>query len=268
MIFSYPRWRYPISGSASVIVSPSIFTRMFQSPWVIGCWGPMFTQNSAMSPAPRLQLPPADVLTLRLLREVLAQRVVPKVLGQQDPLELRVSVVRDPHEVPRFTFVVVRGVPQLHEADDPGVVVGNRRVDLDRRSRLVIVQVVNGLPVVLPVHRGDAREMFVAEVALQEGAHGEQVFSVNDRPDDSGTSDPDVSDLGREPRPELAHHVLFRPAHFWHRSEPPGGSYVDDGLFLQRVLGCDEQDWDESEEHRGEDRPEHEEPIGQGRARG
>src|SRR2546428_5686871 len=47
----------------------------------------------------------------------------------------------------------------------------------------------------------------------------------------------------------------------------PGGSYVDDGLFLQRVLRCDEQDWDESEEHGREDRPEHDEPVGEGRAR-
>src|SRR6266545_1299414 len=106
MIFSYPRWRYPISGSASVIVSPSIFTRMFHSPWVIGCWGPMFTQNWAISPAPRLQFPAGDVLPLRLLREVLPERVVLEVLGEENPLQLRVPLVRDPHEVPRLPLMV------------------------------------------------------------------------------------------------------------------------------------------------------------------
>src|SRR5256885_15943940 len=53
MIFSYPRCRYPISGFASVTVSPSTFTFMFQRPCVMGCWGPMLIQNSGTHFPPR-----------------------------------------------------------------------------------------------------------------------------------------------------------------------------------------------------------------------
>src|SRR5438094_9512075 len=49
--------------------------------------------------------------------------------------------------------------------------------------------------------------------------------------------------------------------------EPPPGSYVDDGLLLQRVLGRDEQDRDEPEEHRSEDREEGAGPLSKGSAR-
>src|SRR5436309_7084369 len=223
MIFSYPRWRYPISGSASVIVSPSIFTRMFQRPWVIGCWGPMFTQNSTTSPAPGLELPPADVLALRLLREVLPQRVVPEVLGQEDPLELRIPSVRDPHQVPGFALVIVRRIPELHEALDARVVVRDHRVELDRCPGRVVVEVVDGLPVVLPVHRGDAGEMLEAEVRLEEGTDREEILPIDHDLDDLGAGDPDIADGPGELRRELAHHVFFGPAHFWHRSEPPRG---------------------------------------------
>src|SRR6267143_2416811 len=143
MIFSYPRWRYPISGAASVIVSPSIFTFMFHSPWVIGCCGPMFTQNSAISAASRLQLPAADVLAFRLLGEVLAQRMIKEVLREEDPFQIRVPLVDDPHQVPRLPLVVLRRVPELHDAVDLRIIVGDERVDLDRGSRGVIIHVVH-----------------------------------------------------------------------------------------------------------------------------
>src|SRR5437867_9917194 len=198
MIFSYPRWRYPISGSASVIVSPSIFTRMFQRPWVIGCWGPMFTQNSAISPAPGLQLPASDVLPLRLLGEVLPQGVVLEVFREEDPLELRVPLVRDPHEVPRLPLVVPGGVPEVHEARDLGVIVRDHRIDLDRGPGLVAVQVVHGLVVVFPVHRGDAGEVLVADVLLEERAHLDEVLPVDHAPHDPRTDDPEVGEGGRK----------------------------------------------------------------------
>src|SRR2546427_4459896 len=194
MIFSYPRWRYPISGSASVIVSPSIFTFMFQRPWVIGCWGPMFTQNSATSPPPRLQLPAADVLALRLLGEVLSQRVVPEVLGKEDPFHLRVAHVRDAHEVPRLPLMVRCRVPELREAVDLRVVVWDHRVDLGGRSDPVVVQVDDGLEMVLPVHRRDAGEMLEPEFLFEVKAHLDEVLPVDDALHDPGPGDAQVPD--------------------------------------------------------------------------
>src|SRR6267143_6485325 len=264
MIFSYPRWRYPISGAASVIVSPSIFTFMFHSPWVIGCCGPMFTQSSAISAAPRLLLAAADVLALRLLGEVLPEGMVLEVLREEDPLELRVPVVHDPHEVPRLPLVVMRRIPQLHEAVDLRVVVGDDRVHLDGRPRLVAVDVVHGLKVVLPVHRGDAREVLEPEFLLKVEGHLDDVLPVDHRLHDGGPRDADLLEDRWEPRAEAFYKVFFRPAHVVHRSRAASGSDVDDGLLLQRVLGRDEQDGDEPEEHGGEDGGEPGEPVPRG----
>src|SRR2546426_6642483 len=49
--------------------------------------------------------------------------------------------------------------------------------------------------------------------------------------------------------------------------EPRVGSYVNDGLLLQSVLGRDEQDGDETEEHRGEHGHEVREALGEREAR-
>ncbi len=44
--FSVPRWRYPTSGFASRIFSPSTFRMIRSTPWVDGCWGPKFSSIS------------------------------------------------------------------------------------------------------------------------------------------------------------------------------------------------------------------------------
>src|SRR2546427_13031783 len=106
---------------------------MFHSPYVIGCWGPMFTQNSAISAASRLQFPAADILAFRLLGEVLSQRMIKEVLREEDPFQIRVPLVDDSHQVPLLPFVVERRVPRLHDAVDLRIVAAAECVDLDRR---------------------------------------------------------------------------------------------------------------------------------------
>src|SRR5688572_33505174 len=42
-VFSMPVWRYPIVGDTETTVSPSSSNTNRNTPWVLGCCGPMFT---------------------------------------------------------------------------------------------------------------------------------------------------------------------------------------------------------------------------------
>src|SRR3954453_23859157 len=44
---SIERWRYPTSGMASIMISPSVLMMKRMTPWVDGCCGPMFSVISS-----------------------------------------------------------------------------------------------------------------------------------------------------------------------------------------------------------------------------
>src|SRR5207253_1679666 len=67
---------------------------------------------------PSSELPPGDVLAVDLLGEVLPERVELEVRWEQDPFEVRVAFVLDPHEVPGLPSVEIRGPPEARHALD------------------------------------------------------------------------------------------------------------------------------------------------------
>src|SRR5467141_4413661 len=212
MIFSYPRCRYPISGFASVTVSPSTLTFMFQRPWVIGCCGPMLIQNSGTS-LPPAKLAACDVLAVDLLGEVLSQRVELEVRREEDPLQVRMALVFDPHEVPGLSLVIVRCVPQSREARDLRIVVRDPRGHLDHAPVVVILDVVDAFEVIFPVDRGDAGQMLEPERVLQVRAERDQVLPVDRDGHDPRSHDRRGLEVRSEGGPELSEDLRLDAGH-------------------------------------------------------
>src|SRR5437867_5077773 len=87
--------------------------------------------------------------------------------------------VLDAHQVPHLPFQEVRRVPQSREGGDLRIVVRDLRVHLDHAAGRVVFDVVDALEMVLPIDRGDAREVLEAERVFQEGADRDQVASID-----------------------------------------------------------------------------------------
>ena len=97
---------------------PSIRTRRFQRPWVMGCWGPMLIHISDMA---RLHLQLLGLVEL----EGAEQRVERVAVGHQEVAEVRVVVERDVDHLPGLPFVPVRARPDGGRGLDVRVVGGH-----------------------------------------------------------------------------------------------------------------------------------------------
>src|SRR6185503_20673111 len=126
-IFSIERWRYPMSGIASFMISPSARTTKRSTPCVDGCCGPMLSVMSSVtrppltwrsmstSNPPRLIRPSSglqqalsrrrDAVVLLGLDEVLAQRMARPVLGHEEAAEVRVPREVDPQKLEHLALL-------------------------------------------------------------------------------------------------------------------------------------------------------------------
>src|SRR5437667_4627383 len=87
--------------------------------------------------------------------------------------------VLDAHQVPHLPFEEVRRMPQSREAVNLRIVIRDLRIHLDHAAGRVVFDVVDALEMVLPVDRGDAREVLEPERVFQERAHRDQVAPID-----------------------------------------------------------------------------------------
>src|SRR6185436_1185592 len=133
--FSMPRWRYPMTTSASTTFSPSRRKTTLSTPCVLGCCGPMLITSSSVSNIgpccgtgllnvgllPRLaQLQPVQgILEQHLARSferiVFSLRMSLPFLRHQDPAQVRVPCEADAEHVVHLAFEPVRSRP--HDCD-------------------------------------------------------------------------------------------------------------------------------------------------------
>src|SRR5437870_3705788 len=127
-IFSIERWRYPMSGSASFITSPSARTTKRSTPCVEGCCGPIDSVMSSVASPPSVwrwtstsnpaspivssglqqALPRGgDAVVLLGLDEVLAQRVARPVLRHEDAAQVGMALEDDTEEVEGLALLPV-----------------------------------------------------------------------------------------------------------------------------------------------------------------
>src|SRR5207248_7725783 len=130
---SIDRWRYPTSGIASIMISPSVLMMKRMTPWVDGCCGPMFSViSSPLSYAKMISLIFHRLLLVlggRLVEDgqqlqrvgarrrhaavrlgllvVLAQRMADPVVGQHDAPQVGMADVLDAHQVELLALVPV-----------------------------------------------------------------------------------------------------------------------------------------------------------------
>src|SRR5579859_7677079 len=128
---SIERCRYPTSGIASIMISPSVLMMKRITPWVDGCCGPMFSViSSPLSYAKMISLIFHRLLLVgrrRLVVDgqqlervgarrrhaaigfgflvVLAQRMADPVVGQHDAAQVGVADVLDADEIELLALV-------------------------------------------------------------------------------------------------------------------------------------------------------------------
>src|SRR5947208_10673907 len=146
-----------------------------------------------------------------------------EVLRQQDAREVRMARVFDAHQVPHLPFEEVRGMPEARQGRDLRVVVRDLRVHLDHAAVVVVLDVVDAFEVVLPVDRGDTREMLEAERVLQVGAQRHQIGPVDPELHEPLPDDLRVFELRTERDLELWEDLLLGPGHGSTRDRRRGG---------------------------------------------
>src|SRR5438309_1224028 len=154
-----------------------------------------------------------DVLPVDLLGELLPERMELEVLRQQDAREVRMARVFDAHQVPHLPFEEVRGMPEARQGRDLRVVVRDLRVHLDHAAVVVVLDVVDAFEVVLPVDRGDTREMLEAERVLQVRAHRDELGPVDHDLDEALADDLRILQLRTEGNLQLREDLLLGPGH-------------------------------------------------------
>src|SRR6185369_3493110 len=126
------RWRYPMSGIASFITSPSARTTNRSTPCVDGCCGPIERVMSSVTTPPSaaerctstsnparligLDLEEAfprrrDAVVFLRLDEVLAERMARPVLRHEDATEVRVAAERHAEEIEHLALLPVGRAP-------------------------------------------------------------------------------------------------------------------------------------------------------------
>src|SRR6266705_1166542 len=121
--------------------------------------------------------------------------------------------VLDTHQVPHLSFEEVRRVPQSNEARDLRIVVGDLRVHLDHAAIVVVLNMVDALEMVLPIDRGDARQVLEAERVFQVGAHRDELRPVDHDLDEPLPNDLRVLQFWTERDIELSEDLLLDPRH-------------------------------------------------------
>src|SRR5262245_32425449 len=197
-IFSIERWRYPTSGIALFMTSPSARTTKRSTPCVEGCCGPMLRVMSSvttpppfcdrsistskpMSPiAAPLYLQQAltrgrDAVVLLRLDEVLAQRMPGPVLRHEQPAKVRMSCEAHAQEIEALALLPVRVRPDGGHGRHDGIVTQRVHLEHDPVAMTVREQVVDHLDV-SRLRIVDAREVGEAveshpRIVAQEERH-------------------------------------------------------------------------------------------------
>src|SRR6185503_3368483 len=150
-IFSIERWRYPMSGIASFMTSPSARTTKRSTPCVEGCCGPMLSVMSSVTTPPseserctstsnpaRLIASSCleqalsrgrDAVVFLRLHEILAKRMSRPVLRHQDAAEVRMVLEGHAQEVEHLALLPVGGAPHVRDRRNDRVVAA--RVHLE-----------------------------------------------------------------------------------------------------------------------------------------
>src|SRR6185369_7484020 len=205
-IFSIERWRYPMSGIASFMTSPSARTTKRSTPCVDGCCGPIESVMSSVTTPPSAAerctstSKPARLIVLNLeeafprrrnamvflrLDEVLAERMARPVLRHEDAAKVRVAREVHAEEVEHLALLPVGRAPDARHRHDDGIVA--RRVHLQNEgvSQRIREQVVDDLdvPLLRVVDAGEVREAVESErlVVATERAHLGDARRIDDR---------------------------------------------------------------------------------------
>src|SRR3989339_1611777 len=115
--FSMPRWRYPISGTALTMISPSSSRRSRSTPCVAGCWGPILTVMKRVSAIGLISFffgepntkRPVEVIPLP--GEFLSQGMADKIIRKQDAPQIGMIAEGDPEHVVHLPFHPIRALP-------------------------------------------------------------------------------------------------------------------------------------------------------------
>src|SRR5262249_4150361 len=160
----------PTWGSQSSTISPSVRTTTRNTPWVLGCCGPMFSSisslrksetcggvvrgSAAISFSHHVVLH-AVVVVRRLV--VLAEGMPLPVLGATDPNEVVMALEPDPHEVPGLPLVPVGGPPDVLDAGNHRGFARHEHPHPDPVSDIAdVLEVVEGLELGPAVDRRQA----------------------------------------------------------------------------------------------------------------
>src|SRR5579859_7902328 len=177
------------------MISPSIRTLRFQSPCVMGCWGPMLTHISDI-PALHLQL--FGLVELERPKE----RVEGVPVGGEQTPQVGMMVEDDTDQLVRLALVPVRRRPDPRRALDVGV--GPRHVG--REQDVLAARVAPGdvehLPVVYPIDRADHGKVPVVKVVPDDLEQLERRGALEADAARHPVERLDTEQLGAEGRPE------------------------------------------------------------------